>query len=74
MIRRCRQAWRLIDPNAGEAFAALRDAGVKIAVVSNFDTRLRPILEQLGCDHWFDALAISAEVRWDGGLLSTCFC
>jgi FMN phosphatase YigB (HAD superfamily) len=57
------QAWKLIDPHAGEAFAALREAGVKTAVVSNFDTRLRPILEQLGCSDWFDALAVSAEVR-----------
>ena len=56
------QAWKIIDPRAGEAFAALRKAGVKTAVVSNFDTRLRPILKALECDHWFDAMAISAEV------------
>ena len=56
------QAWRIIDPRAGEAFAALRKAGVKIAVVSNFDTRLRLILKALDCDHWFDAMAVSAEV------------
>lgn len=41
---------------------ALRKAGVKIAVVSNFDTRLRPLLRALNCDHWFDAVAVSAEV------------
>lgn len=38
-------------------------AGVKLAVVSNFDTRLRPLLEQLHLAHLFDALVISAEVR-----------
>lgn len=43
-------------------FQALREAGVKIAVVSNFDTRLRPLLRALNCDHWFDAVAVSAEV------------
>ena len=43
-------------------FQALRKAGVKVAVVSNFDTRLRPVLRALNCDHWFDAVAVSAEV------------
>ncbi|GJN07852.1 hypothetical protein PR202_ga25720 [Eleusine coracana subsp. coracana] len=38
------------------------EAGVKTAVVSNFDTRLRPLLQVLKCDHWFDAVAVSAEV------------
>lgn len=33
-----------------------------MAVVSNFDTRLRPLLKALKCDHWFDAVAVSAEV------------
>lgn len=57
------QAWRVCDPEAEEVFAALRWAGVKLAVVSNFDTRLRPLLKSLHCDHWFDALSISAEVQ-----------
>ena len=39
------------------------DAGLKMAVVSNFDLRLRPLLEALGLDQLFDALIISAEVR-----------
>jgi FMN phosphatase YigB (HAD superfamily) len=42
----------------------LRKAGVKTAVVSNFDTRLRPLLQALKCDRWFDAVAVSAEVGW----------
>ncbi|GFP80822.1 haloacid dehalogenase-like hydrolase domain-containing protein 3 [Phtheirospermum japonicum] len=42
---------------------ALRKAGVKVAIVSNFDTRLRPLLRALKCDHWFDAVAVSAEVE-----------
>ncbi|XP_078170974.1 haloacid dehalogenase-like hydrolase (HAD) superfamily protein [Carex rostrata] len=56
------KAWRLCDPEAEKVFSALRKAGVKIAVVSNFDTRLRPVLQALNCDHWFDAMAVSAEV------------
>ncbi|XP_071716261.1 LOW QUALITY PROTEIN: putative uncharacterized hydrolase C7D4.05 [Rutidosis leptorrhynchoides] len=56
------KAWHLCDPNAENVFKALKKAGVKLAIVSNFDTRLRPLLRALNCDHWFDALAVSAEV------------
>lgn len=56
------KAWQLCDPNAEKVFQALRNAGVKVAVVSNFDTRLRPLLRALNCEHWFDAMAVSAEV------------
>ncbi|OIS97796.1 PREDICTED: haloacid dehalogenase-like hydrolase domain-containing protein 3 [Nicotiana attenuata] len=57
------KAWHLCDPNAERVFNALRTAGVKLAVVSNFDTRLRLVLRALNCDHWFDAVAVSAEVE-----------
>ncbi|KAL3533583.1 hypothetical protein ACH5RR_007104 [Cinchona calisaya] len=57
------KAWHLCDPEAEKVFQALRKAGVKIAIVSNFDTRLRPLLRALNCDHWFDAVAVSAEVE-----------
>lgn len=57
------QAWHICDPEAGKVFEALRRAGIKLAVVSNFDTRLRPLLQALKCEHWFDALAVSAEVE-----------
>ncbi|RDX76566.1 hypothetical protein CR513_43426, partial [Mucuna pruriens] len=56
------KAWHLNDPAAEEVFRALRKSGVKLAVVSNFDTRLRPVLRALNCDNWFDAVAVSAEV------------
>lgn len=57
------KAWHLCDPNAEQVFKAIRKAGVKLAIVSNFDTRLRPLLRALDCDHWFDAVAVSAEVE-----------
>lgn len=57
------KAWHLCDPEAEKVFLALRRAGVKLAVVSNFDTRLRPLLRALNCEHWFDAVAVSAEVE-----------
>ncbi|KAI0497456.1 hypothetical protein KFK09_020683 [Dendrobium nobile] len=56
------KAWHLCDPDAEKVFEAVREAGVKVAVVSNFDTRLRPLLRALKCDQWFDAVAVSAEV------------
>ncbi|KAJ6831465.1 N-acylneuraminate-9-phosphatase isoform X1 [Iris pallida] len=45
------KAWRLCDPDAENVFKALRKSGVKSAVVSNFDTRLRPLLQALKCDN-----------------------
>lgn len=57
------EAWHLCDPDAERVFMSLRKAGVKLAVVSNFDTRLRPVLQALNCNHWFDAVAVSAEVE-----------
>jgi hypothetical protein len=61
------KAWHLCDPDAEKVFEAIKKAGVKLAVVSNFDTRLRPLLRALNCDHWFDAVAVSAEVRKSWG-------
>ncbi|KAM3216784.1 hypothetical protein P3L10_026225 [Capsicum annuum] len=55
-------AWHLCDSDAEKVFKALRAAGAKLAVVSNFDTQLRPVLRALNCDHWFDAVAVSAEI------------
>jgi len=37
----------------GEAWA-----GVATAVVSNFDTRLRPLLRLLGLEHLFDEIVV----------------
>ncbi|RYR01470.1 hypothetical protein Ahy_B06g080341 isoform A [Arachis hypogaea] len=56
------KAWHLCDPEAEKVFNALRKSGVKLAIVSNFDTRLRPVLRALNCENWFDAVAVSAEV------------
>jgi REG-2-like HAD superfamily hydrolase len=55
-------AWQLA-PGAVAALSKLRSAGVRIAVVSNFDTRLRPILSSLQVDQLFDCVVVSAEVE-----------
>jgi REG-2-like HAD superfamily hydrolase len=54
-------AWR-VAPGALHALQRLRQQGVKLAVVSNFDTRLQPLLQDLGLLDLFDAVVVSAEV------------
>ena len=39
-----------------------RDRNLKLAVISNWDERLKTLLEQLGLAHWFDLILISAEL------------
>ncbi|KAL9225911.1 hypothetical protein vseg_001786 [Gypsophila vaccaria] len=57
-------AWHL--PNgAHEILLLLKDAGVKLGVVSNFDTRLRKLLKDLNVLELFDAVIISSEVGYE---------
>lgn len=57
-------AWHL--PNgAQETLLYLKNAGVKLAVVSNFDTRLRKLLKDLNVLHVFDAVLVSSEVGFE---------
>lgn len=53
--------WREV-PGARAALEATAAAGFRLAVLSNWDERLRPLLGTLGLDRRFDALVISAEV------------
>jgi REG-2-like HAD superfamily hydrolase len=54
-------AWRVAD--GAEACArAVAQHGMKVAVVSNWDLRLRRTLDGLGVLRWVDAAIISAEV------------
>ncbi|CAD5168671.1 unnamed protein product [Musa acuminata subsp. malaccensis] len=57
-------AWHL-PAGAYEEMCLLKDAGVKLAVVSNFDTRLRKLLKDLNVAHLFDAIIISSEVGFE---------
>jgi putative hydrolase of the HAD superfamily len=54
------QAWRA-RPGAGEALVALRGRGLRLAVVSNFDHRLEPILAGLGLAGFFEAVVRPAH-------------
>ncbi|XP_021890605.1 haloacid dehalogenase-like hydrolase domain-containing protein 3 [Carica papaya] len=57
-------AWHLPD-GAYETIFLLKDIGVKVAVVSNFDTRLRKLLKDLSVIDLFDAVIISSEVGYE---------
>ncbi|XP_071930794.1 uncharacterized protein [Coffea arabica] len=57
-------AW-LLPAGAYETMLVLKDSGVKLAVVSNFDTRLRKVLKDLNVLDLFDAVAISSEVGYE---------
>lgn len=55
------EAWRVFD-DVTPTLEWLRGRGFKLAVISNWDTRLRPLLARLRLDGWFDAIVVSAEV------------
>ena len=54
-------AWRVYD-DVRPALARLADAGLRRAVVSNWDERLPRLLEELELAHHFDAVVVSCEV------------
>jgi 3'(2'), 5'-bisphosphate nucleotidase len=58
-------AW-CVAPGAEDAFASLRSAGVKVAVISNWDTRLPKLLRDCGFDEsLIDTVIVSAEQMSD---------
>ncbi|KAK9063569.1 hypothetical protein SSX86_017439 [Deinandra increscens subsp. villosa] len=57
-------AWHL-PTGAYETLLVLKQSGVKLAVVSNFDTRLRKLLQDLDIIDVFDAVIISSEVGYE---------
>jgi len=53
-------AWRVF-PDVPDALVALRAHGLRLAVVSNFDARLDPLLEGLGVRRLVDAVICSSH-------------
>ena len=49
--------------DAVPTLAHLRDAGFKLAIVSNWDTPLDPLTERLGIADYFDAIVASHDAR-----------
>ena len=57
-----RGIWDHVLDGAPEALDELRMAGLRLALVSNAEPRLRQVLERIGLAHRFDHLAISGEM------------
>jgi len=51
-------SWQVFD-DVVPALNALREAGARMAIVSNWDSGLPALLERLGLARWFDALVVS---------------
>ena len=55
------EAWE-VYPEVREVLTALREQGLRLAVISNWDERLPLLLERLGLTPFFDAVVTSSEV------------
>lgn len=51
-------AWRVHD-DVPQALAGLREGGVRLGVVSNWDSKLPGLLDALGLTPWFDSIGVS---------------
>jgi putative hydrolase of the HAD superfamily len=56
-------AWGLY-PEVLDALSALRERGVTLAVISNFDSRLVRILDGLGAGSWFTDIFVSSRIGY----------
>jgi putative hydrolase of the HAD superfamily len=54
------QGWMLF-PETFNVLNQLKVLGVKLGVISNFDTRIYSVLEALGIRRFFDAITVSSE-------------
>src|SRR5262245_51871311 len=57
------KAWALF-PEVRETLSMLKQRDVKLAVISNFDSRLLRILEGLGIGSWFSDVFISSRIGY----------
>jgi putative hydrolase of the HAD superfamily len=56
-------AWRIYD-DVLPTLDALATRDMRLAIVSNWDERLRPLLRQLRLDRYFEAIIVSCEVAF----------
>lgn len=54
-------AWRIFD-DALPALTSLKEQGIRLGVISNWDDRLRPLLNSLGLADRFETIVVSCEV------------
>jgi putative hydrolase of the HAD superfamily len=53
-------AWRIYD-DVRSTLEGLSAAGIRLGVISNWDERLRPLLNELGLAKYFDVIVVSCE-------------
>ncbi len=54
----------IADPNAAPLLARLKERGLGLGIISNFDSRLYRILDGLGLAPYFDSITISSEAGY----------
>lgn len=54
-------AWQLFD-DVIPVLTALKKSGRRLAIISNFDSRLIEVLDQLGIDRFFDGVHLSSRI------------
>jgi putative hydrolase of the HAD superfamily len=57
------ESWALY-PETQETLATLKQRGLILQVISNFDSRVMGILEGLGVASWFDSVVLSSQVGY----------
>jgi putative hydrolase of the HAD superfamily len=57
------QGWMLF-PETFEVLQQLRTLGVRLGIISNFDTRIYSVLESLGIRDFFEAITTSSETGY----------
>jgi putative hydrolase of the HAD superfamily len=55
------EAWQVF-PDVEETLREARARGLHVGVISNWDERLHPLLQEIGLARWFDSMTISCEV------------
>src|SRR5262249_14903562 len=55
------EAWE-VYPEVPGVLSTLKEQGLRLGVISNWDERLPPLLEGLGIGFFFDSVVVSAEV------------
>lgn len=56
--------WRL-PPRTEETLTTLRTRGYRLAVLSNWDDRLRQLVHEMGLGHFFEEIFVSCEVGFE---------
>jgi putative hydrolase of the HAD superfamily len=57
-------AWKVFD-DVIPTFEALRAMNTRLAVISNWDTRLKPTLRSVGLHDYFEVITVSGEHGWN---------